>query len=54
MLGSTGVSANEIVNLALVIKARRDSLELNELPQVFFPKTGKYSMRSKHQAWPMT
>ncbi|KAF9777961.1 hypothetical protein IL306_004291 [Fusarium sp. DS 682] len=57
MLGSTGVPADEIVNLALVVKAKRDSLELNELPQVFFPKTGKYSMRrvySKKRAEPIT
>ncbi|KAM0414647.1 hypothetical protein ACHAPT_013506 [Fusarium lateritium] len=51
MFTPTGAPADEIINPTLVIKADRKSLEIDQLPKCFFPKSGKYMLRNVHRVF---
>ncbi|KAJ4138497.1 hypothetical protein NW768_002332 [Fusarium equiseti] len=46
-----GRNADEIILNTLVIKANRKTIEIDQLPEVFFPKSGPYSLRNVHRVF---
>ncbi|KAM6529412.1 hypothetical protein FALCPG4_007547 [Fusarium falciforme] len=46
-----GAPADEIINPTLVIRGERKSLEIEKLPEFFFPKTGRYMLRNLHRVF---
>ncbi|KAF4946265.1 hypothetical protein FSARC_14239 [Fusarium sarcochroum] len=51
MFTPDGSQADQIIKHTLVIKADRKSVEIDQLPEVFFPRTGKYSLRDVHRVF---
>jgi phenol 2-monooxygenase len=54
MFTPSSVRTDTVINNTLVIKAERRAVQIDQLPEVFFPLSGQYSLRSKsshlHQA----
>ncbi|KAH7183324.1 FAD binding domain-containing protein [Fusarium flagelliforme] len=46
-----GKNADEVFLNTLVIKADRKTIEIDQLPEVFFPKSGPYSLRNVHRVF---
>ncbi|KAJ4012639.1 hypothetical protein NW752_008352 [Fusarium irregulare] len=46
-----GKNADEVFLNTLVIKADRKAIEIDQLPEVFFPKSGTYSLRNVHRVF---
>ncbi|KAI6765284.1 hypothetical protein HG531_012383 [Fusarium graminearum] len=42
-------TADKVFNNTLVIKANRKTIEIDQLPEVFFPKSGPFSLRNVHR-----
>lgn len=47
MFTPAGGYADTVINNTLVIKAERKTVQIEHLPEVFFPRSGLYSLRSK-------
>ncbi|KAF9774737.1 hypothetical protein IL306_007230 [Fusarium sp. DS 682] len=43
--------ADKIFNQTLLIKAQRKTIEIDQLPEVFFPRTGLYNLRNVHRVF---
>ncbi|KAL6914814.1 hypothetical protein FSST1_012574 [Fusarium sambucinum] len=46
-----GEATDKIFNNTLVIKADRKIIEIDQLPEVFFPKSGPFSLRNVHRVF---
>ncbi|KAF5972880.1 phenol 2-monooxygenase [Fusarium coicis] len=46
-----GESADEVFSHTLLIKAERKTIEMGQLPEVFFPHTGPYNLRNVHRVF---
>ncbi|KAF0636494.1 hypothetical protein FPSE5266_02824 [Fusarium pseudograminearum] len=44
-------TADTVFNNTLVIKADRKTIEIDQLPEVFFPKSGPFSLRNVHRVF---
>ncbi|KAJ4253796.1 hypothetical protein NW762_010191 [Fusarium torreyae] len=51
MFTPDGAPADKIMQHTLVIKANRKNIEINQLPEVFFPRTGTYLLRDVHRVF---
>jgi phenol 2-monooxygenase len=47
MFTPSGGHTDTVINNTLVIKAERRAVQIDQLPEVFFPQSGQYSLRSK-------
>ncbi|RGP78790.1 phenol 2-monooxygenase [Fusarium longipes] len=46
-----GEAVDKIFNHTLIIKADRKTIEIDQLPDVFFPKSGPFSLRNVHRVF---
>ncbi|KAL4727937.1 hypothetical protein ACLX1H_004636 [Fusarium chlamydosporum] len=44
-------TTDKVFNNTLIIKADRKTIEIDQLPEVFFPKSGSYSLRNVHRVF---
>lgn len=47
MFTPAGDPVDKVFSHTLLIKAERKTIEIDQLPEVFFPHTGPYNLRSK-------
>jgi phenol 2-monooxygenase len=47
MFTPSGGHTDIVINNTLVIKADRRAVQIDQLPEVFFPRSGQYSLRSE-------
>ncbi|KAG4271486.1 hypothetical protein FPRO04_10926 [Fusarium proliferatum] len=46
---AAGEPADKVFSHTLLIKAERKTVEIDQLPEVFFPRTGPYNLRNVHR-----
>ncbi|KAF5594958.1 phenol 2-monooxygenase [Fusarium pseudocircinatum] len=51
MFTPTGAPADKVFSHTLLIKAERKTIEIDQLPGVFFPHTGPYNLRNVHRVF---
>ncbi|KAF5565844.1 phenol 2-monooxygenase [Fusarium napiforme] len=51
MFTPAGESADKVFIHTLLIKAERKTIEIDQLPEVFFPHTGPYNLRNVHRVF---
>ncbi|KAF4435835.1 putative phenol hydroxylase [Fusarium austroafricanum] len=51
MFTPPGEGADTVINHTLVIKAERKSIQIDQLPEVFLPRTGPYSLKNVHRVF---
>ncbi|KAF4998711.1 hypothetical protein FGRMN_3037 [Fusarium graminum] len=43
--------ADAVINITLIIKSERRTIEIDQLPETFFPRTGEFSLRNIHKVF---
>ncbi|RKL16124.1 3-hydroxybenzoate 4-monooxygenase [Fusarium oxysporum] len=51
MFTSAGDPVDKVFSHTLLIKAERKTIEIDQLPEVFFPHTGPYNLRNVHRVF---
>ncbi|KAG5773869.1 hypothetical protein H9Q73_011941 [Fusarium xylarioides] len=51
MFTPAGEPADKVFSHTLLIKAQRKTIEIDQLPEVFFPHTGPYNLRNVHRVF---
>ncbi|KAG4255833.1 hypothetical protein FPRO03_04781 [Fusarium proliferatum] len=49
IFSAAGEPADKVFSHTLLIKAERKTVEIDQLPEVFFPRTGPYNLRNVHR-----
>ncbi|CAJ0546761.1 Ff.00g013880.m01.CDS01 [Fusarium sp. VM40] len=51
MFTPSGGHTDTVINNTLILKAERKAVQIDQLPEVFFPKSGQYSLRNVHRVF---